>query len=372
MSPNGDTELRALLRVADEVRRNAPTEPDWASIEPRVMEAFAREPKRIEAFRPTPGLRSTFGFALAAAAVLLAALSSIPETAPDAPARAALHIEGATVDLASLHEQDAIEAGSEGVRIRLGDRGQVDLAPGGRLVLSKAQFPLKKAVFSLERGAVDVEVSPRAEGGIDEVLAIDCAQTRVAVHGTVFRVERKGDEVLVGVTRGSVAVGPAGRTGITTGWLLVAPAAGAFSLDGARSGRTIAMPEKAAEDPLHAASPEPVAVVPALVPEPAPEVEAPAPLVVREPAITDAEVVAKVHACLKNALPSLPPNVVVASSYTLTLDENGRVVAGRFDPPLHPKAMACALVRGRFEGARGSRVIPIEYRSAGSLTKPAP
>ena len=75
--------------------------------------------------------------------------------------------------------------------------------------------------------------------GLVEAFAVEVGGTRVAVHGTAFSVKREGDRVLVDVVHGTVAVGPVGHVGATTGHLLVGPSRASFSLDGGRTARLL-------------------------------------------------------------------------------------------------------------------------------------
>src|SRR5262249_7983131 len=126
------------------------------------------------------------------------------------------------------------------------------LAPRGRVVVRSLGVSGVGHTVELERGSIRAEVTPRdpAEGLI-EAFAVEVENTRGAVHGTAFSVTREGDSVIVDVEHGSVAVGPKGHVGVTTGHLLVGPKRAAFSLDGGRTARLL--PRPAEEPPEHAA-----------------------------------------------------------------------------------------------------------------------
>lgn len=74
---------------------------------------------------------------------------------------------------------------------------------------------------ALERGRIEAEVVPQKR---PEVFAVEIEQIRVAVHGTVFSVERQGDSAHVTVKEGSVRLGASAQRGATQGQLLIAPA----------------------------------------------------------------------------------------------------------------------------------------------------
>ena len=93
---------------------------------------------------------------------------------------------------------------------------------------------------ALERGEICAEVTPRSPSeGLVESFAVEAAGTRVAVHGTAFSVKIDGGRALVDVEHGTVAVGPVGHVGVTTGHMLVGPSRASFSLDGGRSARLL-------------------------------------------------------------------------------------------------------------------------------------
>jgi hypothetical protein len=78
-----------------------------------------------------------------------------------------------------------------------------------------------RITLALEQGHVDVDVVPQHSQ--PEVFAIEVEQLRVAVHGTVFSVQRLGDIAEVVVKEGTVRVGSNEHRGATQGQLLTAP-----------------------------------------------------------------------------------------------------------------------------------------------------
>jgi hypothetical protein len=77
-----------------------------------------------------------------------------------------------------------------------------------------------RITLALEYGLIQADVVPREK---PESFAIEVASTRVAVHGTLFSVERRGDVAEVVVREGRVMVGRNDQRGNMTGTLLTAP-----------------------------------------------------------------------------------------------------------------------------------------------------
>jgi hypothetical protein len=86
----------------------------------------------------------------------------------------------------------------------------------------------ERLTIRLESGAVLSRVVPSAK---QESYAVVVGDVRVAVRGTLFRVERRNERAFVTVHEGVVAVGPA-SAGVTEGFLLRAGDQGSFTLDG--------------------------------------------------------------------------------------------------------------------------------------------
>ena len=75
-------------------------------------------------------------------------------------------------------------------------------------------------VLALKQGAVEAQVVPVASS---EAMAVDVGPSRVAVHGTRFRVARTGEHAVIDLNEGAVSVGQAPRIGSTLGGLVTAP-----------------------------------------------------------------------------------------------------------------------------------------------------
>lgn len=401
-------EARALRRMVEELRAAPPPELAWDAVESRLLAQIERAEvsrARRAAVQPSPFLRAA-SFA-AAAAVLALGIGSVARTQASAPApasvAASVEVDGNAfpvvaggTDLAvdALRVGDVIDTGGESVTFSLPGSVRWTLAPASRAVVRAVAGGAGTGhVLALERGAIGAEVVPRpASEGLVEAFAVEVGQTRIAVHGTAFRVMKLDDDVLVEVEHGAVAVGPVGNPGSTTGHLLIGPARARFSLDG---GRTAALLPA-----IVAAAPAVGAVVPAethpvRIDEPSARVspvrpgglpdvrspssptalavvEAPAPVAssVAAPSLpapeflTAAAVRASLVRCFEQVRDPGGASLTtsVSSSFRMRLRGDGTIAAARFDPPLKPELQACAagLLAGSFaDGSVGEVIVSI-------------
>jgi hypothetical protein len=262
--------------------------------------------------------------------------------------------------VAAMPQNALVESGDVPLRFTLEGVATWTLEPHGRVVVRTVSEP---HVVELEHGTLVAEVVPRHDTDeLVESFAVEAGTTRVAVHGTVFSVQRSGDRVTVDVMRGSVAVGPAGHRGPTVGHLLVSPARAAFSTHG---GRLLDVLPRPAEDlpPVavrHESEPSaplpgaPAIAPPALEPAPTPRPiahgpegshaspEAPAPPMIEPPAAPPPldvdEARAIVVACLTGSMGKATGDTVVtvSSQVTAHVGSDGTIGSVRFAPPLRP------------------------------------
>lgn len=406
MSDN-DPNARALEVMRDALASEKPPELPWDALEQK-LEARITQDEQSRAARVFPrigrGARAGLAFCAAAAAVI--AVVSLGGRAKDeGPAGLAIRwrtpeaiafLPGSESerDLSLLRPGDGVTAGE--APLTLVQRGivRVTLAPGARATVVVAPSQAGEAlVLGLEHGSLRADVVPRkAEGGLVETFAVDVGRTRVAAHGTAFTVTRGSDDVLVDLEHGAVAVGPAGRSGVTTGRLLVGRARASFSLDGGEVARMLPVdatePPPAPPPPVETTPPPKPAIVPppATVAErpqspppdrpdapPAPPPPAPTPSVVPEappapkpvPVLSRASVHAGLSGCFDAFYGGRDPSVrlSVATTVTVSLDEEGAVSAVRFDPPLEAPFMQCvfdSLRPGKFVGSSGPVVVPFQ------------
>jgi ferric-dicitrate binding protein FerR (iron transport regulator) len=345
MSDGNGGEIRALRQVVREASEERAPQVDWARIERALLD---QEPQA----RPMPrrGRRLAWWLAAAAAALAVAGASWRAARQPASPpARAVIERPGGgSLDGAALAAGDRVTAGDADLRVEHAGIAAWTLSAGGR-----ARIALTGSLLTveLEQGSILAEVVPSAR---PETFAIEVGETRVAVHGTVFRVERSGDSVRVEVREGSVVVGGRTERGATRGFTLAAPSRGVFSTDGARSGE-VGRDATAAVAPAPNAvpAPKPTAVaahraapasVPAAEPTPAsaPPAEPP-----ERPASADvdggvARLTAAVEKCFVSNTSVGEVSVSVSSKLTVVVDPSGAVSELRFDPPLAPAVQRCA------------------------------
>jgi hypothetical protein len=290
-----------------------------------------------------------------------------------------------------LQPGDSAQSGAQSLTYDKAGVVSFTLAPGSRVEVvsneGRDETPGQLTV-ALVRGSIHAEVTPQPRG---EVFAVEVGQTRVAVHGTSFTVSREGDQAIVEVTHGSVAVGPAGHPGSTQGWLLVGPERGSFSLDGARVARWLGPPLPAplpktlgsvsasppgAYEPLarNSSSPSSLSQKPAVaMGSPVPsqraapssasgasesaEQAAPpgeeTPSTGNRPTVdgrsradqqqaATAAILKDLEACYERQVSSFGVTFSIRSSLTLTILPSGAVREAVFDPPLSPTLMSCA------------------------------
>lgn len=340
----------ALERLTEDARRERELDVDWQAVEGRLFERLAERPSPGEARRPP----SRLPWVLAAAAVTLAA-ALISVTA----LRHGATPQGGTTTVATSPALPAVEQASGPVDGNALAAGAVVTAENDPVVVEHrghATWTLEpKSVahvvslgdvvtVALDRGVLSAHVvkSPRPESF---VVLVD--RTRIAVHGTAFRVERLAGSVRVRVTEGVVAVGPVGGKGFP----LVAPGSATVTLDGVRTGGASVVPGTAGSPEVVEA---PAAPPPATVP---PELASSSPAPKEPPHAARAHdaaalprgadgsvqrVIATVQRCFSEHTSSGGDlKVTVLTSMTLRVAPNGRVGEAVFTPPLAPSVRLC-------------------------------
>lgn len=215
----------ALLGLCREAKDLLDPNLDGAAIEQRVLAHVQRS--KIDS-RVLPRKQSSFSrwqtyawpVALAAAATLTLVWLKQPETRiPEQTTnvRGMLakepSVEGDAVELGEV-----LEANTHSLTIRHAGIATWRLAAPGRVrILERGT----RVTVALELGRIEAEVVPQSQ---PEVFAVEIERTRVAVHGTVFSVERRGDKAEVVVSEGSVRLGTSDQRGSTQGEILKAPA----------------------------------------------------------------------------------------------------------------------------------------------------
>jgi hypothetical protein len=310
---------RALDRVVAEARTDSAPELDWDRIEARLDE----EPRMPDAVR-TPPARLRSAVLLAAAAVLLLvgwfaaggrAPIALPST-PDAPPGA--------LDGNALAEGSLVDASAEAVNVEHAGHSRWKLVRGGLARVTTRDGVVR---VELQQGAIVANVVPSPR---KETFVVEAAGTRVAVHGTAFRVALAKHRVYVSVTEGTVLVGPRSEPG--AGRALSANERSIFTLEG-----TPLVGDQGVRAPASRPAGDRRGPASAERPRELPE----------QPSIDEVEkVVSLVNdlgtACFQKRT-STENGVRVTASTTVTLRAlpNGRLELAGLEPPLAPQAQSC-------------------------------
>ena len=347
MDDDRNPEFLALDQVVEEARGEPEPDIDWQRVEASLMDKLDQEPTT-----PAAGAERRFGWpavaALAAAAAVgifsVRALQS-PTSTPSATETEVRSAEARTfrtaeVNGAALSVGDRVVAEGHSVVVKHSGRANWTLASGSQAKLVRSGRFLTVQLVS---GSVRAEVVPDKRA---ETFAVEVADTRVAVHGTVFTVKRLAKKSEVTVEEGVVAVGPKSAPGQTQGFTLRAGDRGAFALDGRSGNVTRAavaqLPEEAESEqaaplktPKAAAAPLPTAL----------------PVNAMEKALDQLQS-SVMHCFNKHTSAEAGVRITARTRASLSFAGSGRVNTVRFEPPLAPAVQQCA------EGAaRGLKVM---------------
>lgn len=245
-----------------------------------------------------------------------------------------------------------ITAGKQALTVEHHGRARWTLEPYATALVSDAGEFL---TVQLESGALSAAVVPNPK---PETFAVEVEGTRVAVHGTAFRVERLGERVQVEVSEGTVAVEASGSHS-SPAFLLRADSRGNFALDGrtgsvegnasavlaksgAHSRRAVAKVASVAH--AHAATP----VAQPVVPDASAELASPAPALPLQPSISDIEsgvssAVELMNRCFHDQTRSTDIRVSAGTGLTLSVAGDGTIQSVTFAPPLAPAVEDCAV-----------------------------
>ena len=356
MSTERRPEEAALDRLVLELREAPTPELDWERVEARLM----REPK--------PEQRSSLAqfmsrvrmpaVALVAAATAVFVFAHHPAPAPVATAKPIAKLASGPLNGDQLALGTRITAGNQNVVVEHAGRAKWTLEPHSTAFVSNAGEFL---TVQLESGALFAAVVPNTKA---ETFAVETGGTRVAVHGTAFRVERAAERVLVQVSEGTVAVEPT-QTHTDPSFLLRRDSRGNFALDG-RTGSVEGNASVVVRDPgpqshrviaapasvPHAAAP--VVRSPAHAAAPAPAQNAPSTTVdsqtlPQQPSISNIEngvssAVGLLSGCFRNKASSAGNRVSATTGMTLAVTGEGTVQSVTFSPPLEPAVEDCAVI----------------------------
>lgn len=332
-------ELRALEQLVRERRSESVPELDWERLEARLLERARSEPQPTD--MPRPRRFRMIAIAAAAAVALAAGFGAVQKartTTSAAPAVGVQSTESTGVsDGTQLAVGDRIVSGAHEARVEHSGVASWTLAPYGAAVLVATGDFL---TVRLDAGKITAEVVPASRS---ESFAIEVGETRVAVHGTRFSVERSADHLVVDVSDGTVVVGPRGTPGGTHGFTLKAPARGQFGFDG----------KTGSIETLHAALPgarheRPSAALRSGPMPGAPPVEAPQKELTPTPSIGDVEEgVARVNDVMNDCFARYThadqgTRVTATVAVTLTIAPDGHITERASAPPLAPDVEACS------------------------------
>ena len=386
MSRKRSDEEQALAHLVGELRELPPPELDWDRVEARLM----NEPRPASG-SVAPGF---FGRLRLPAAALVAVATGVflfaarHKPSPVAQSKATAQIQNGPINGDALAVGTHVTAGNRNVVVEHVGRARWTLDPHATAsVVDAAEF----LTVRLEDGALSASVVPKPK---PETFAVEVGGTRVAVHGTAFRVERVGDRIEVEVTEGTVAVEPIG-THSDPSFLLRRGSRGSFGLDGRtgsvegnasvvmrdsgpKSHREIA--RSVAASPSHAlatATPPASSAMSApsadgaLNPQP-PSAAQPTPALPEQPSISDIEAgvssaVELLNRCFRDKTQSTGVSVSVSTGMTLSIAGDGTVQSVTFGPPLAPAVEDCGVAGLRnltfahsLEGATFTRILELK------------
>lgn len=365
-----------LAAVLEEARRVPAPELDWDAMQGRLWRSIDQAPKAESRRWSWQSLGAVAALAAATAGVFWLA----PRTAPSPHATASIATQVDTLDGDVLARDELLQAGPNGLHVSHRGRAEWVLAPHASASVQEHGDVVR---IRLVAGSLRAEVVPTEQ---KERFIVEAAGTRVAVHGTVFRVELAGDRNLVDVEEGVVAVGPLEPTQAVP-VLLRAPTHAEFALAGSPlvHSQAVAIKQGAHENhasrrvrrwtatatPLASAPVEVTEATPAEPALPAATTEEPAPLPQRlnigevEEGVTP--VVEAIARCFRENTPgSHSLKVSAQSAVTLSVAPEGSIEQVSFAPPLSPTVQSCsehALSELRFapslEGASVTRVLEL-------------
>lgn len=353
MSVERRPEQEALDRLILEMRNEASPDLDWDRVEARLL----REPKPVpqSAFAQVLGrLRLPAAGLVAVGAVAAAVLMHRP--AP-VPGELVAKVSTQPLDGDHLAVGTHLTAGAHALVVKHAGRAQWTLEPhASASVTDVGEF----LTLELVSGALSARVVPNPK---PETFAVESGGTRVAVHGTAFRVERAGERVLVEVSEGTVAVEPKGSHS-SPAFLLRRDSRGNFALDGhtgtvegnasavVQDGATRSRRE-VANNSAHAPLPRPAksGAVPSPAganPASAPATNGAAATLPVQPSISDIEAgvssaIVLMNGCFHDKTHSGGNRVSASTGVTLAVSPDGSVHSVTFAPPLAPAVEDCAV-----------------------------
>ena len=328
-APSGAT-ARALTELTRDLRATRPPELDMERLERELFAKIDAERSHIAPAKRwrTPAVVAFGALSAAAAALLVAHGMTAPAEPVVSPVPAAVV---AATDTPSTNDIATADAPR-----RFEHPG---LAAWTIAAHSHARVTETSSVVTvaLQDGAIDVDVIPQP---VAERFVVIVDHTRVAVHGTRFRVARTATGVDVDVAHGTVAVGPVDGAGQAPRFLLPGPVGGSFALSGSegtlRTLRPFGDLRVAVDDQPAPAKPK----SPVMKTPPVAKTDAPLPVVMTEVTLGARAQDAAARCFEKNAQLSPGVHLTVETTLTLTADASGSL-SSTFDPPLAPPVESC-------------------------------
>ncbi|MFZ5889949.1 MAG: FecR domain-containing protein [Myxococcota bacterium] len=344
-----DPALDALL---EEARQVSAPELDWEGMRAKLWQRIDHEAHAV----PRRNLRALWLVpAVAAAAGALFWVG--PKTGPAPIVNTPVVAQVSELDGDTLSANELLQGGSVGLRVVHRDRAEWTLEPNASASVLSHDGVMR---IRLVTGALRAKVVPTLE---KERFVVEAAGTRVAVHGTVFRVAMQGDRNLVEVEEGVVSVSSL-DSNRGQAMLLRGPTQGEFALSGAplssestphmKRGALSAAAGRRAHHQSIVAAPPVVADVASTEPSEAPapaqstNVEASqAPAVNRTLTIGEVEagvtpVVAAITRCFRDSTPAAGNlRITAQSAVTLNVAPDGSIEQFSFKPPLSPSVQSC-------------------------------
>jgi hypothetical protein len=338
-----------LAHVIDDLRREPLPSVDWEGVEDELLFKIGREAHTQPRRAAGRGLLK-WSFAVAACVLGVGAIFFTP--APEAPV--------AVLATAPVPAAPAATGGVNGDALAVGalvsaDTSRVVVTHAAHVTWSldegsAAHVESAGAIvaLSLDRGAVSAKVEKSLR---PETFVVRVENTRIAVHGTEFRVERIASGVRVTVSEGVLGIGPVGGPSFE----LPAPGVATLNLQGVRTDTRKA----ASSASKHAGTAEPArpegepAAVASVATEPAPEqaptAAEPAPEAVAAVAVPPAgaaplveQAARSVQRCFSaHTLAGGDLRVSVLTKMALRVTNDGKIGDALFEPPLAPDVREC-------------------------------
>ena len=349
-------EQRALDRLILELRDEPAPKLHWERMEAQLQHAPRPESPRVApSFLSRLRLPAVGAVAFAAIASIVVARRTAPP--PQQPAKATAQLNAAPLNGDQLALGTRLTAGNQPLVVAHPGRARWTLEPHATAFITDAGEFL---TVKLEQGALAAEVVPDPK---PETFAVEVEGTRVAVHGTSFRVERAAERVQVEVSEGTVAVEPSGSHS-SPAFLLRRNSRGNFALDGrtgsvegnasavvadghSQSRRLVKVPV-ARTHPSAPASVQSAQSAQSARPEVSAAPVATAQPLPAQPSIADIETgvssaVELMNRCFSDNTRTTGNRVSANTALTLSVAGDGSIQSVTFEPPLAPAVEDCAV-----------------------------